>query len=212
MLPTACLPSLWPHQMSHTSAQSIVILRPQGSRRWLLNSSLLMPTFLPRRRIAVTTSMNGGQTAHSSFFQALKSRSQETLLPRELPGSCMALRWGQEKILRNWTGNVVLQSYVSIIYLQNKFWPNAYYLMGVCSKHLTKYWILFLFWPFHIACRIIVPQLETETLPPAVEAWGLNHWTTMEVPVMNYFNIKKKESHLPWKKYPPRSYTSYSGI
>ena len=147
-LPTACLPSLRPHQMSHTSAQSIVILRPQGSRRWLLNSSLLMPTFLPRR-IGVTTSMNGVQTTHSCFFQALWPRSQETLLPRELPGSRMALRWGQEKILRNWTGNVVLQSYVSIIYLQNKFWPNACYLTGVCSKHLTKYWILFLFWPFH---------------------------------------------------------------
>ena len=35
---------------------------------------------------------------------------RDRVLPWEFTGSCMALRWGQEKILRNWTGDVVLQS------------------------------------------------------------------------------------------------------
>ena len=51
-----------------------------------------------------------------------------------------------------------------------------------------------------------MPQPETEPLPPAVETWGLNRWTTMEVPVMNYFSIKKKKRKQPsLKKIPSKT-------
>ena len=33
------------------------------------------------------------------------------------------------------------------------------------------------------ACRILVPQPGIESMPPAVGAWSLNHWTTREVPL-----------------------------
>ena len=32
------------------------------------------------------------------------------------------------------------------------------------------------------ACRVLVPQRGIKPVPPAVEAWGLNHWTSREVP------------------------------
>ena len=33
------------------------------------------------------------------------------------------------------------------------------------------------------ACRILDPQPGIEPAPPALEAWSLNHWTAMEVPI-----------------------------
>ena len=40
---------------------------------------------------------------------------------------------------------------------------------------------------FHMACGILAPQLEIKPAPPALEAWGLNHWTTREVPQKYFF-------------------------
>ena len=38
------------------------------------------------------------------------------------------------------------------------------------------------FWPCHTTYGILVPWPGIKPLPPAVEAWSLNHWTTREVP------------------------------
>ena len=46
----------------------------------------------------------------------------------------------------------------------------------------------FIFWPRCVACGILAPRPGTEPVPPAVEAWSLNHWTAREVPIINYFN------------------------
>ena len=35
-----------------------------------------------------------------------------------------------------------------------------------------------------VACGILVPRPGIELVPPALEAWGLNHWTTREVPLL----------------------------
>ena len=43
------------------------------------------------------------------------------------------------------------------------------------------YKFFFIFWPHRMACGILVPQPEIQTLPPALEVWFLNHWTTREV-------------------------------
>ena len=37
------------------------------------------------------------------------------------------------------------------------------------------------FWPHHVACRILVPQLGIKPAPSAVEVQILNHWTTREI-------------------------------
>ena len=34
-----------------------------------------------------------------------------------------------------------------------------------------------------VAYGILVPQPGFKLIPPAVEVWSLNHWTTREVPV-----------------------------
>ena len=39
----------------------------------------------------------------------------------------------------------------------------------------------FFFWPLHAACGFLVPLSGIEPVPPALEAWSLNHWTAREV-------------------------------
>ena len=41
-------------------------------------------------------------------------------------------------------------------------------------------------WPHHAACRILVPWPGIEPVPPAVEAWSLNHWASREVPELDF--------------------------
>ena len=45
------------------------------------------------------------------------------------------------------------------------------------------------FWPFHLACGILVPQPETKPTPPEVETWRLGHWTTREIPWCYLFTV-----------------------
>ena len=46
-------------------------------------------------------------------------------------------------------------------------------------KTITKKKI---FWPHHIAPRMLVPHPGIEPVPPEVETQILNHWATKEVP------------------------------
>ena len=41
-------------------------------------------------------------------------------------------------------------------------------------------------WLHHTACGILHPQPWIEPMPPAVGAWSLNHWTTREVPKLDF--------------------------
>ena len=41
----------------------------------------------------------------------------------------------------------------------------------------TGFVSLYLFWPHHVACRILVPHLGTELVPLAVKAASPHHWT-----------------------------------
>ena len=49
---------------------------------------------------------------------------------------------------------------------------------GVTESHTIEW----LNWTEHIACMILVPQPGIETVPPAVDARSLNHWTTRKSP------------------------------
>ena len=44
------------------------------------------------------------------------------------------------------------------------------------------YIYIFFFCPSCTACEILVPQPGIIPMPPALEAWSLNHWTTREAP------------------------------
>ena len=37
-----------------------------------------------------------------------------------------------------------------------------------------------------MVCRILVAHLGIELLPPALEAWSLNHWASREVPCTTF--------------------------
>ena len=41
--------------------------------------------------------------------------------------------------------------------------------------------IVFVYWPCHVPCGILVPQPEIESMPFALKARSLNHWTAREV-------------------------------
>ena len=49
---------------------------------------------------------------------------------------------------------------------------------GRLPTHLC---LAFLFWPYHAACGILVPQAG---IKPALEAQNLDHWTIKEVPLL----------------------------
>ena len=47
------------------------------------------------------------------------------------------------------------------------------------AGNLVSFWFcLFVFWPCCVACGILVTGPGNELVPPVVEAWSLNHWTT----------------------------------
>ena len=59
---------------------------------------------------------------------------------------------------------------------KNNCFSTCFFLMQASFK------IFYLFWPCCAACGIFVPQLGIQSVPPAVEAGSLNHWTTREFP------------------------------
>ena len=58
--------------------------------------------------------------------------------------------------------------------------------------HLKSF---FIFWLHCAACRILVLQPGIEPVPPTVEVWNINHWTTREVPKMFF---KMSFAHANW--------------
>ena len=42
------------------------------------------------------------------------------------------------------------------------------------------------FFPFFFFFDLELPCLGIKPMPPALEAWSLNHWTTREIPI-NFF-------------------------
>ena len=51
-------------------------------------------------------------------------------------------------------------------------------------------WDLFIYFFIYgrtAACGILVSRPGIEPVPPAVEAWSPNHWTTKEFPLLDIF-------------------------
>ena len=55
-------------------------------------------------------------------------------------------------------------------------------------QHLFVDCFVFFFWPCCTAYGILIPRPGIEPMPPALEAWSLNHWTTREVPICRLFD------------------------
>ena len=70
------------------------------------------------------------------------------------------------------------------LHLSSNFDSHASCQRGIAFYfiHYFKKQFIFIFWPCHTACGILVPQLETEARPLAVKAWSPNPWTTREFP------------------------------
>ena len=51
------------------------------------------------------------------------------------------------------------------------------------------------FWLCCMACQILVTLTRIESVPPALEAQGLNHWTTREVPIYRLFDDGHSDLH-----------------
>ena len=50
--------------------------------------------------------------------------------------------------------------------------------------------ILFFFWSSYVVSGILVPQTGMEPIPPSVEAWNPNPWTTREFLRVTFFNYE----------------------
>ena len=50
---------------------------------------------------------------------------------------------------------------------------------------------------YFLACGIFVPQGGIKSVPPAMEAWILNHWTPKEVPRLH---LKTRGKAKPFKE------------
>ena len=70
----------------------------------------------------------------------------------------------------------VVQSYFKVLYL-----------LILLSFFL---FFFFFFWPRSM--QDLSPPPGTEPVPPAVEAWSLNHWTTKEVPYPSFYTGTQK--------------------
>ena len=59
---------------------------------------------------------------------------------------------------------------------------------SVIHIYISTLLFLFIFWLFHRAYGILVPQSGIESVTPAVEAWSLNHWTIREGSVHSFLD------------------------
>ena len=75
------------------------------------------------------------------------------------------------------------------------FWTNLS-VKSIKNKK-NKYLILssfipflfFFFWPYHMACGILVPWTGINLRPMSVRAWSPNHWTARKAPTYSFSNV-----------------------
>ena len=53
-------------------------------------------------------------------------------------------------------------------------------------SHSGFFFKIYLFFPRHKACSILVPRPGTEPMLPAVETQNLNHWIIKDVPPIGF--------------------------
>ena len=90
------------------------------------------------------------------------------------------------------------------------FFEYIYIYIYIYSTIVWFLHFLFIFWPYHSLCRIIMHYPGIELTPPAVflNHWNLNHWTSREVPFPTHHHpvcfleahsqIILENAHLHW--------------
>ena len=73
---------------------------------------------------------------------------------------------------------------------QNILFP-VYFLTSMATGKYFFFFSFFIFSPCCATCRILVSRLGIKSVPPALEAQSLNHWTTREV--SGNVSLKKKK-------------------
>ena len=73
--------------------------------------------------------------------------------------------------------------------------PSGAYLLALWDSSYPRF-IFIYFWPWYVACGILVPGPGIEPVPPTVEAQSLNHWTTREVPYPHFIVEEKSKNSL----------------
>ena len=71
------------------------------------------------------------------------------------------------------------------LFLQLQFWVEhilTFFFFKLIVSFFLFYFIFKFSWPSHVAGGIIVPRLEIELMPLALEAQSLNRWTTRQIP------------------------------
>ena len=68
-------------------------------------------------------------------------------------------------------------------------WPIKADFLGVGPRYQHLFFFQVFFWPCHIAFRILTPQPAIKSVPPAVEAQSLKHWTKREVSQHLFFSF-----------------------
>ena len=63
------------------------------------------------------------------------------------------------------------------------------YMILFCSGLHVCHFLLFVWvsWPIHAACKILLPPPGIEPVPSAVKVQSSNHWTTREFPPIFFF-------------------------
>ena len=90
-----------------------------------------------------------------------------------------------------------------IINTEYKFINDASNIINILFIYelLSHYFVLidffFLFQPYHMACRLLVPQPEIKHMSPAVEAQSPNNWIAREFPCLDSFTNTELYQ---WKK------------
>jgi len=74
--------------------------------------------------------------------------------------------------------------------------PSASEITSIPTFKINLKKKFFFFWPHYATCGILVPWLGTGTMPPALEAWSLNHWTTSACMLYCFSHVQLCET--PW--------------
>ena len=106
-----------------------------------------------------------------SFSNAWKWKVKVKLLSRVWPS---AIPW-----------TAAFQAPPSMGFSRQEYWsgvplPSLLLLFFLRTYFIFQFLFLFIFWPQHAGCGILVPRPGTESMPSTLEAWSLNHWINRE--------------------------------